>query len=147
MTATKVVKKRKRSTTTKVLADWFRQYRTAEKEEKAALARKNEVKARFMDVLEREGYEDEKGHRYLDLGEEIDGVETVCRQRRVSQSVNSERAEALLKERGLWKKATRVERVIDDAKLAQLVFEGEMTQKEFDALIDVRETPAFVPVK
>ncbi|MCA1783613.1 MAG: hypothetical protein ABR616_15715 [Dermatophilaceae bacterium] len=144
--ATKVVKKRKRSTTGKVVGDWFRQFRTAEKEEKAAAARKAEIKKRFMDVLEREGYEDEKGHRYLDLPEEIDGVAKVCRQKRVSQGVNVQRAQEFLNERDLWKKATRVERVLDESKLAQLVFEGEVTQAEFDALIDRRESYAFIPV-
>jgi len=147
MAATKVVKKRKRSTNTRILADWFRQFRTADAEEKAAQARKNEVKKRFLEVLEREGYEDDKGHRYLDLGEDIDGIEQVCRQKRVSQSINPQRAEEFLQDRDLWKKATRVERVLDESKLAQLVFEGEITQKEFDALIDVRESYAFVPVK
>lgn len=145
--ATKVVKKRKRSTTSKVLADWFRQYRAAEKEAKTAGARKDEIKGRFMEVLEREGYEDEKGHRYLDLGEEVDGIEKVCRQKRVGQTINRERAEKLLKGRDLWRKATRVERVLDEQKLAQLVFEDEISQEEFDALIDRRETYAFTPVK
>ena len=144
--ATKVIRK-KTGITKKVLTDWFRQYRTAEREEKTAKARKDEVKARFMEALEREGYEDEKGHRYLELGEEIDGIEKVCRQKRVGQSINTERAEKLLRERDLWKKATRVERVIDEQKLAQLVFEDELTQEEFDELIDRRETYAFTPVR
>ena len=145
--AVKVVRKQRRSTSNKVLSDWFRQFRVAEKEEKAAAARKAEIKARFMEKLEAEGYEDEKGHRYLDLGEEVDGIEVVSRQKRVSQGVNASRAQEFLVERDLWKAATRVERVLDESKLASLVFEGKITQDELDALVDRRESYAFVPVK
>lgn len=148
MAATKtVIRTKKRSTTSKVLVDWFRQFRVAEKEEKDARARKEEVKLRFMEKLEAEGYEDEKGHRYLDLGEEVDGIEVVCRQKRVSQNINVERAHEFLEERGLWKKATRVERVLDETKLGKLVFEGEITREELDELIDRKETYAFTPVR
>lgn len=145
--AVKVVRKQRRSTSNKVLSDWFRQFRVAEKEEKAAAARKAEIKARFMEKLEAEGYEDEKGHRYLDLGEEVEGIEVVSRQKRVSQGVNAARAQEFLVERDLWKAATRVERVLDESKLASLVFEGKITQDELDALVDRRESYAFVPVK
>lgn len=148
MAATKtVIRTKKRSTTSKVLVDWFKQFRVAEKEEKDARARKEEVKLRFMEKLEAEGYEDEKGHRYLDLGEEVDGIEVVCRQKRVSQNINAERAHEFLEERGLWKKATRVERVLDETKLGKLVFEGEITREELDELIDRKETYAFTPVR
>lgn len=148
MAATKtVIRTKKRSTTSKTLVSWFKQFRVAEKEEKDARARKDEVKRRLMEKIEAEGYEDDKGHRYLDLGEEVDGIETLCRQKRVSQRIDPERAHEFLEERGLWKKATRVERVLDESKLGKLVFEGAITKEELDALVDRSETFAFVPVR
>ena len=148
MATTKQVSvKRKRSTTTSVLKRWFREFREAERAEKAAKSSREAVRDRFLEVLAREGYEDEKGHRYLDLGEEIDGVDKVCRQKAVSQPLNAERAEDFLTKKGLWKRASKVVRVVDEAALAKLVFEGEITNEEFQALFDRKESYRFIPVR
>lgn len=129
------------------IATWFRQWITADHEAKSASARKNEMRDRFMEALQRQGYEDDKGHLYLDLPEEIEGFSKVCRQRRVSQGIDHEAAEKLLKSKNLWKDCTQVVRTLDESKVAQAVFEGKLTQEEFDSLVTRNETFAFVPVR
>lgn len=146
----RVVRRENRSKgglTKTAIAAWFRQWVTADHEAKAANARKSELRDRFMEALERQGYEDDKGHLYIDLPEEIEGYTKVCRQLRVSQSVDPDEAEALLKEKGLWKDCTDVVRVLNESKMAQMVFEGRLTQEEFDSTVKRKETPAFVPVR
>lgn len=139
--------RRKGGLTKTTLATWFKQWTGADREAKAATARKNELRDRMLEAIEREGYEDDKGHVYLDLPEEIDGYSKIQRQRRVSQGLDHEATEELLKAKNLWKDCTRVVRVIDEEEVAKAVFDGRLTKEEWDSLIQTKETFAFVPVR
>lgn len=127
------------------LATWFSQWTIADREAKAAGARKSELRDRLMDALERHGYADDKGHLYIDLPEPIEGYTKVCRELRVSQSIDPEEAEKLLKERGLWKDCTDVVRTINESKMAAMVFEGKLSAEDIESVTKRKEVPAFVP--
>lgn len=129
------------------LVTWFSQWNDVRSQKKALESREKELKDRLLEAVERYGYEDDKGHVYLDLPEEISGVSKLQRQRRVSQRLDEEKAEVLLKEKGLWKDCTRVVRVIDEEALAAAQFKGDLSESEFDSLIETKESYAFVPVK
>jgi hypothetical protein len=146
-TKTIVRPKRKGGLTKTRLATWFTQWVGADREAKAATARKNELRDSMLEALEREGYTDDKGHAYLDLPEEVGGYTKIQRQRRVSQSLDNEGLEGFLKERELWMAATEVRREISEEKLARLVFEGKISEEDFKSFLVVKETFAFVPVR
>lgn len=145
-TTKKVVRKGGRGLTKTTLATWFKQWTAADREAKTAAARKNELRDRMLEALEREGYEDDRGHLYLDLPEEIGGRTKICRQRRVSQRIDHEAAEKLLKKKKLWEDCTKVVRVLEEDLLAKAVFEGRLTQAEFESVKVTSETFAFTPV-
>lgn len=142
-----VRRKRKGGVTTTAVLGMFRQHRAARRERETAQAREEELKGRLMKALEDSGYVDEKGNRWIDLPEEVDGFRRLKRQRQAAAVLNGERAEAELTEMGLWEDATVTTRVIDPQKLAQLVWDGKLTKAKFDRLHDVNERFSFVPVK
>jgi len=145
---TKVLKRKKKGGLTKTaLKTWVTQWSAADREAKAAKARADEVKKKLLSAINDHGYEDDKGHRYIDLDEPIDGIVGVCRQLRVRQGVDPAAAEEFLKDKDLWTAASTQVRVLDESKLAQLVFEKKITQSEFESLQTRTETPAFVPVR
>ena len=114
------------------LVTWFSQWSDVRSQKKALDSREKELKDRLMEAVEKYGYEDDKGHVYLDLPEEIAGVTKLQRQRRVSQNLDQEKAEKLLKKHGLWEDCTRVVRVIDEEALAAAQFKGDLSEEEFD---------------
>jgi hypothetical protein len=142
-----VRRRRKGGITDSALVNMFRQHRAARHERESFQARETELKERLMATLETTGYVDEKGNRYLDLPEEVDGFSRLKRQRTEIVTRDDQRAEELLTKRGLWKDATVVVRVVDESKLASLVFEGKLSKKDFDSLFDTNERFSFVPVK
>jgi hypothetical protein len=124
------------------------------------LVLKDEVKTSTdrLDVLKKDltqhvvenGEVDEKGHRSYQLPEPLDyGEKTYTgfqQQRRVSQSFDTTVAEGILKDRGLWDRATVVVREIDQNEVFVLNQEGLLTDDELDSMFAERETFAFRPI-
>lgn len=112
----------------------FLELRQAQRQIKDRL---DEIRDELADVVERHGYEDDKGHIVLDLPKPIDGMTKLVRQRRVTQTLNEQRAEALLKERGLWDRCSYIVQHIDEDEVAAVVFESSvLSREELDDLIE-----------
>ena len=152
-----------------------------------ASARQTELRDMLKAEIENQGYADEKGSQYLDLGEAVRGrklnskgqvmeiaVETLKNERRVTQVLNEDKAEKLLKDKGLLDEGTvlvlrvqdqeaaiaalqkarlldddafSVERQLDEERILALRFEERLSQEDIDAIFDVKETFAFKPLE
>lgn len=70
----------------------------------------------------------------------IAGVKRIIRH---SKSLNSERAEAFLRKKGMWEDCVIVVESLDENAVIRKNFDGEITDKELDALYDERFIPAL----
>jgi hypothetical protein len=108
------------------------------------------LKRDLLDHVKSYGETDDKGHRTFTLPEPVEfGDKTYTgfqQQRRVTQSFDTEAAEKVLKDKGLWERATVVVREIDQNEVYVLNQEGLLTDGELDSLFAERETFAFRPI-
>lgn len=104
---------------------------------------KNELSA-FVDEF---GEYDAKGHRIVELPEEIDGYVSLQRQRRVSQKLDPEAAERILKEKNLTNRCYQLLPVLDEDAVMSCLYEGLLTEEEIDTMFPKTETWAFIPLK
>jgi hypothetical protein len=95
------------------------------------------------------GYSDESGHLRLEIdrpfefgGKRYEGIK---RERRVSRTLNEERAQSLAQAKGLLERLFPMRPVLDADELYVLYEEGLLTENEIDDLFDARVTWAFKP--
>jgi len=118
-------------------------------------AQANEVKVLLRDtVLPETGLTDEDGNSWIMFEDdpipdpsgkgEVTGIK---RQRRVSKTLNTDKAEAFLRRKKLWDECTEtVTQVVinEDAILAR-AFDKTITEEELQSLYEVKENFAFLP--
>jgi hypothetical protein len=105
------------------------------------------IKAELMDVVEQEGIEDDKGHFWLELPEEVEGYVSLQRQRRATQKINPEVALHLLKARGLADRCIKTIEVVDEDEIMACLYEDLLSEKDMDDMLTRTVTWAFVPSK
>lgn len=109
------------------------------KEQVDALSkRQKELRDRLLEVVENLGETDDQGHLWMDLPREVGGVRMLQRQRRVTQSINQERAQELLEELGLTDRCTTLVRVVDEDALMAAKWDGEISEEQIDSMIDTK---------
>ena len=157
------------------VVSWFKQYLDVNDQAKQEAERATELKDRLKDALVKIGEPDDIGHRWLDLPDVIEFKDykgkvhqyaTLKRERRLSPSnptPDPEKAEALLRKKGLWlteaqEKAIRDLQValptvvisvdVDTDAVASLYYKDVLTEDEYESvLIEQKETFAFIPTE
>lgn len=106
--------------------------------------RQKEIRNDIMTLIENTGFEDDQGHWWVEFDDEIDGVGALQRQRRVSRSLDEDRAEEVLTEVGLWESCTELKRVVDEDKVMQALYEETLSENEVDEIYPPKITWALV---
>lgn len=109
--------------------------------------RQGEVKKRLSAVVEQHGEEDDRGHIWLRLPEEVEGVHSLQRQRRVSQSFDEDKAVEILAAAGLLESCSKTVRLVDDEAVMAAHYDGKLTEAQIDAMYPKKVTYAFVPAR
>ena len=110
-------------------------------------ARRDVLKSELSEIVDTDGEPDEKGSLYIQLPEEIDGYTALKRQRKVSQSLDAETAEKLLKDKGLFERCYIMEPVLKEDEVMACLYDGLLSEEEIDIMFPKRVSYAFVPVK
>jgi hypothetical protein len=105
----------------------------------------DEMKKLLSTAVDTHGFVDDKGNRWIEFEEPIEGVTALKRERRVSRSLDPVRAETVLKRLGLWEECTEEVRVIDEDKILGAGFEGRIKKGVLDSLWTESESWAFKP--
>lgn len=105
------------------------------------------AKAFLLQHLEDEGEFDDKGHAWFDFPEPVEGYARMQRQRRVSQKLDEQQAEELLSRKGLRDRAYKTIEVLDEDAIMGMLYTGELTEADIEAMFPQSVTFAFVPVK
>jgi hypothetical protein len=107
----------------------------------------NDLKAELNEYVEENGEEDDKGHLWVTLPEEVDGYVGMQRQRRVSQSLDMDAAIVLLTKKGLAQQCIKSIPTIDEDEVMACLYDGKLTEAEVDAMYPKKITWAFIPSK
>lgn len=127
--------------------DLIKQYLQFRKGREGLQKNEDSIKKSLMDLLAEEGSPDDKGNRFFDLSEPIDGIKGVKRERRVSQVMNDEYALEIIKKYGLEDTCLETITVINEDGLLAANFAGLIPDSEVSALYTEKESFAFILVK
>lgn len=105
------------------------------------------VKARLLVNVEMEGSEDDKGHDWLELPEDIDGVYGLQRQHRVKRVPDEEAIERILEAKGLYDLCVKTVETVDQDAIMGCHARGQITDEELDEMFPAKVSYAFVTVK
>lgn len=100
--------------------------------------RKKVLRDSLMETVQEVGESDDQGHLWLDLDTEVNGVGSVQAERRVSQTLNEDRALALIEKRGLTETCTKLVRVVDEDAVLAAKFEDHFTEEDIDSMFDFK---------
>jgi len=102
------------------------------------------VKKDLKKGIEELGVEDDRGHIVVDLGQDVSGVTAVMQQRRVSKSLDTDVAEELLKEKGLYDRCVATISVLDEDAVMAAYYEGALTEADIDTMFPAKVSYALV---
>jgi hypothetical protein len=109
--------------------------------------RQNALKAELSSLVESSGEEDDKGHLWYELPHPIEGYTAMQRQKRISQKLDADAAEELLRTKNLYNRCFQLLPVLDEDEVMACLYEGLLTEDEIDAMFPKSITWAFVPSK
>lgn len=129
------------------LLQWVREFSGLDGQIKALTKRKTEIRDRLSGVVEEHGEEDDKGHIWLNLNSEVEGIGSLKRERRVGQSMDEDRVERILAEKGLTERCMKQVPTLDEDEVMAAHFEGLISEAEIDSMFPKKVSYAFVPVR
>jgi hypothetical protein len=113
---------------------------------------KEQDRVLILEHLDEHGQEDENGHKWVWFTDDpVEGrVKGIKREKRVTKTINQERAAEYLKRRKLWSRCVETIEVLDEAAVLALNFapagqKPTISDEDLADLYDVTETYAFVP--
>jgi hypothetical protein len=98
-----------------------------EKEQKA-------LREELFEVLDGEGEVDDKGNIMIQLPQEVDGFNSIIKQRRVTRKVDELRAEEIITAHGLEDTLYKTVRMVDEDALMAALYEEVLTEEEVDEM-------------
>jgi hypothetical protein len=102
------------------------------------------LRAELFETLDTEGVEDDKGNIIIDLPEEIDGVSSIVKQRRVSRKIDEDKASEIIHSKGLQDSLYKTVIVVDEDALMAALYEDVLTEAEIDEMYPQSVTWALV---
>lgn len=108
-----------------------------EKEQKA-------LREELFEVLDGEGEVDDKGNVMIQLPQEVDGFNSIIKQRRVTRKVDELRAEEIITAHGLEDTLYKTVRMVDEDALMAALYEEVLTEEEVDEMYPPKVVWALV---
>lgn len=120
-----------------------RQYVAIKNELTLLTSRQTQLKSELMAALDNER-PDEKGHKTLQVNDEVAGEVTMIKQRRVSKELDMAVAEELLTKKGIKDACVKMVPVLDESAIMTAFYEGYLTEEDIDTMFPAKETYAFL---
>jgi hypothetical protein len=122
----------------------LRQYLALKKEVEVLSKRQEELKSRLKLTVEAAGETDDRGHITLKIEDDIIGDVTLTKQRKVSNPIDMDVAEALLKERGIYDKCVKMIPVLQEDAIMSCVYTDELSEADIDRMFPSKISYAFL---
>jgi hypothetical protein len=105
------------------------------------------LKAELSALVDAEGEPDEKGNLWYPLPQEVNGVVSLQRQRKVSQRLDEEVAQKILQDKKLTERCYKMVPVLDESEVMACLYEELLTEEDIDAMFPKSVSYAFIPSK
>lgn len=96
--------------------------------------RQSTITKRIKQYVQDEGVVDDQGHIWVEFDEPVDGCVALQMQRKVSKPLNEEKAEAILRARGLWDECVVMVPQLDQEAIMAAHYQGKISEDELDAM-------------
>jgi hypothetical protein len=115
------------------------------KEEVTAIeARVGTLRKRILAVVQEIGEENEKGSLVLPINDNVSNTANVVKQRRVSKAFDEDKANDLLKEKGLFETVTKTIIVLDQDAVMAAYYDGKLTDEDIETMFPEKVTWALI---
>ena len=121
-----------------------RQYVVVKDEVKFLSDRENEMKQRVIDSLKELGEEDSRGHIVAEVNDEKTGISSVVHQKRISKSLDMDKAETILNLKGIKDRCIKLVPTINEDEIMAAYYEGLITEQEVDEMFPAKITYALL---
>lgn len=105
--------------------------------------RQTEIKKRLTSIIDENGKYDERGHISLDIEDEVSGVASIVKQRKVSKNLDMQVAEDLLTKRGIKDACIEMVPTLNESAIMAAFYEGKLSEEDIDAMFPEKVTYAF----
>lgn len=105
------------------------------------------IQSELSNIVDEFGEPDEKGHLWIRLPHEVDGYTSLQRQRKVSQTLDEDTAEELLKSKGLYDRCYEERPVLKEDEVMACLYDGLLTEEDIDKMFPKKVTWAFIASK
>ena len=97
-------------------------------------SQQKELREKMFATLEERGEVDDKGNIIVELENDVDGINTVMKQRRVTRKIDEQTADEIIAAKGLEEKLYKTIQVIDEDALMACLYSDELTEEEVDLM-------------
>ena len=111
-----------------------KEYNFLKKQIEYLTSQQKELREKMFATLEERGEVDDKGNIVIELENDVDGVNTVMKQRRVSRKIDEQTADEIIASKGLEDKLYKTIQVIDEDALMACLYSDELTEEEVDMM-------------
>lgn len=120
-----------------------RQYLRLKDEVSVLTTRQTELKKRLLSSLD-EVEPDDRGHRVLNVTDDLVGEVRLTKQRRVSKTLDMDVAEEILKNKKIYDQCVKMVPVLDEGAIMSAFYEGHLTENDIDTMFAAKESYAFL---
>jgi hypothetical protein len=115
------------------------------KEEVTAIeARVGTLRKRILAAVEESGEVNDKGSIVLPIDDKVSNTANVIKQRRVSKVFDEDKANDLLKEKGLFETVTKVITVLDQDAVMAAYYDGKLTDEDIESMFPEKVSWALI---
>jgi hypothetical protein len=115
------------------------------KEEVTAIeARVGTLRKRILAAVEEAGEVNDKGSIVLPIDDKVSNTANVIKQRRVSKVFDEDKANDLLKEKGLFETVTKVITVLDQDAVMAAYYDGKLTDEDIESMFPEKVSWALI---
>lgn len=110
-------------------------------------AQTKQMRDTLLSFIGRYGVDPGDGNLMIELPRRVLGKKSLVRQVRRSRSFDSDKAESLLKSRGLWDRCTKTVVELDGDEIMACLAEGVLSEEDIEEIMPLKETIALVTRK
>lgn len=122
----------------------IRQYLSLKDEVDLLSKRQTELKKRLSEAVDSSGKMNDRGHKVLEVSDDIKGSVKLMRQRKVSKTLDISVAEDILTKRGIKDACIKMIPMLDESAIMAAFYEDRLTEEDIDAMFPEKVTYAFL---
>lgn len=139
----RVVETSRPSKTEDPFISMVKEYQFVKTQAETLAARQKELRDVIIETVDALGEEDENGHIFLELPDQIDGVRGLQKTRRVTKKFLDETAAEILRDADLEERCMPLVRVVDPDEVLAAKNEDLLTEEQLESMYEVKTTWAL----